>query len=194
MPRVSQQTAEGDVRQASANSRQPKQGAGYSPQILRVIPASSKRAAARAPAEAGRRALASRLPRVTSASPRQAHGTFEVLDLPGSGPMETRRVVKLYEPSLTPIVNDSPVSNVLGRVPLMPLILRGNSTPIIQHCFCEQIPIRLCRRRQGVGREGKQRLRGQPMVVALCDEQASPGGSVSVCDRGAANGCDARRG
>ena len=49
--------------------------------------------------------------------------------------METRRVVKLYKPSPTPILYVGPVSNVLGRVPLMPLFLRGNSTPTIPHCF-----------------------------------------------------------
>ena len=42
------------------------------------------------------------------------YSTFEVLDLPGSGPMETCRVVKLYEPSPTPILYVGPVSNVLA--------------------------------------------------------------------------------
>ena len=41
-----------------------------------------------------------------------------LLDLPGSGPMETRHVVKLYcnlyEPSPTPILYVGPVSNLLG--------------------------------------------------------------------------------
>ena len=111
------------------------------------------------------------------------YSTFEVLDLPSSGQMETRRVVKLYEPSPMPILYVGPVSNVLGRFPLMPLFLRGNSTPTIQHVTCQcstAFPIRLCRRRQGVGQEGKQRLRGEPMVVALWEGQASSGGSVSV--------------
>ena len=57
------------------------------------------------------------------------YSTFEVLDLPGSGPMETRHVVKLCKPSPTPILYVGPVSNVLGRVPLMPLFM-----PTIQHC------------------------------------------------------------
>ena len=86
------------------------------------------------------------------------YNTFEVLGLPGSDPMETRRVVKLYEASPTPILYVCPVSNVMGRVPLMPLFLCGNSKspygPMIQ----------LCRRHQGVGQEGKQRLRGQLML------------------------------
>ena len=63
------------------------------------------------------------------------YSTFEVVELPGSGPMETRRVVKLYEPSPTPILYLDPALNVLallGQVPLMTLFLRGNSTLTIQ--------------------------------------------------------------
>ena len=39
------------------------------------------------------------------------YSTFEVLDLPGSGPLETRRVMRLYKPSLTPILYVGPISN-----------------------------------------------------------------------------------
>ena len=49
--------------------------------------------------------------------------------------METRRVVKLYEPSPTPILYVRPVSNVLGLLPLMPMFLSGNSMQTIQHCL-----------------------------------------------------------
>ena len=56
------------------------------------------------------------------------------------------------------------------------------------------ISIRLCRRRQGVWQEGKRRLRGEPIVAALWEGQASSGGSFSVWDWGTVNGCDARRG
>ena len=59
--------------------------------------------------------------------------TFEDLDLPGSGPMEARGVRKYYDPSPTPVLYVGPISNVLGRVPLMPLFLHGNSTPTIPH-------------------------------------------------------------
>jgi hypothetical protein len=59
--------------------------------------------------------------------------TFEELALPGSGPMESSGVQKYYEPSPTPILYVGPVANVLGRVPLMPLFLHGNSTPTIPH-------------------------------------------------------------
>ena len=63
------------------------------------------------------------------------YSTFEVLDLLRSGLMETRRVVKLYEPSPTPILYVGSVSNVLRQLPLMPLFIRWNSTPTIQHYF-----------------------------------------------------------
>ena len=42
---------------------------------------------------------------------------------------------QFYEPSPTPMLYVGPVSNVLGRVPLMPLFLRGNITPTIPHYF-----------------------------------------------------------
>jgi hypothetical protein len=57
---------------------------------------------------------------------------FEDLDL-GSGLMEARGIQKCYDPSLTPILYVGPISNGLGRVPLMPLFLHGNSTPTIPH-------------------------------------------------------------
>ena len=63
------------------------------------------------------------------------YSIFEVLELLCSGPIETRRVVKLYGPSPTPILYVGPVSNVLGRVPLMLFFLRRNSMPTIPHCF-----------------------------------------------------------
>jgi hypothetical protein len=59
--------------------------------------------------------------------------TFEELDLPINGPMEGAAVLKLYEPSPTPCLYVAPIDHVLGRVPLMPLFLAGNSTPTIPH-------------------------------------------------------------
>ena len=47
--------------------------------------------------------------------------------------MEARGVRKFYDPSPTPILYVGLISNVLGRVPLMPLFLHGNSTPTIPH-------------------------------------------------------------
>jgi hypothetical protein len=47
--------------------------------------------------------------------------------------MEKWGVQKLYEPSPTPILYVGLATDVLGRVPLMPLFLLGNSTPTIPH-------------------------------------------------------------
>ena len=57
--------------------------------------------------------------------------TFEELKLPISGPMERAGVTKLYEPSPTPCLYVAPASCMVGRVPLIPLFLAGNSTPTI---------------------------------------------------------------
>ena len=59
--------------------------------------------------------------------------TSEPMVLPRSGPMKAMGVQKLYEPSPTPILYVGLVSDVLVRVPLMPLFLLGNSTPTIPH-------------------------------------------------------------
>ncbi len=49
--------------------------------------------------------------------------------------MEDAGVLKLYEPSPTPCLYVAPVANMVGRVPLFPLYLAGNSTPTIPHKF-----------------------------------------------------------
>ncbi len=61
--------------------------------------------------------------------------TFEELKLHLVGPMEDSGGVKLYEPSPTPCLYVAPVENMVGRVPLIPLFLAGNSTPTIPHMF-----------------------------------------------------------
>jgi hypothetical protein len=61
--------------------------------------------------------------------------TFEELHLPIHGPMEDAEVIKLYDPSPIPCLYVAPVTNVLGRVPLIPLFLAGNSTATIPHKF-----------------------------------------------------------
>ena len=61
--------------------------------------------------------------------------TFEELQLPIHGPMEDAGVIKLYYPSPIPCLYVAPVANLLGRVPLIPLFLAGNSTPTILHKF-----------------------------------------------------------
>ncbi len=64
--------------------------------------------------------------------------TFEELNLPIAGPMEDSGVVKLYEPSPTPCLYVTPVENMVGRVPLMPLFLAGNTTPTIPHLYSKR--------------------------------------------------------
>ena len=44
-------------------------------------------------------------------------------------------MIKLYEPSPTPCLYVAPAENMVGRVPLMPLFLAGNSTPTIPHLY-----------------------------------------------------------
>ena len=64
--------------------------------------------------------------------------TFEELNLPIKGPMEDAEVIKLYEPSPTPCMYVAPAENMVGRVPLMPLFLAGNSTPTIPHLYSKR--------------------------------------------------------
>jgi hypothetical protein len=61
--------------------------------------------------------------------------TFEELKLPIKGPMEDAGVIKLYEPSPTLCLYVADVQNMVGRVPLMPLFLAGNSTPTTSYTF-----------------------------------------------------------
>ena len=61
------------------------------------------------------------------------YSSAQDLDLPDSSPMMSRGISKYYEPSPTPTLYIGPIANVLGRVPLMPLFLHGNSTPTIPH-------------------------------------------------------------
>ena len=49
--------------------------------------------------------------------------------------MEDSGVIKLYEPSPTPCLYVAPAENMVGRVPLMPLFLAGNSTPTTPHLY-----------------------------------------------------------
>jgi hypothetical protein len=55
--------------------------------------------------------------------------TFEEPTLPIKGPMDDAGVIKLYEPSPTLCLFVAPARNLVGRVPLIPLFLDGNSTP-----------------------------------------------------------------
>ena len=52
--------------------------------------------------------------------------------------MEDAGVAKLYKSSPTPCLYVAPVQNMVGRVPLIPLFLAGNSTPTIPHMFAKR--------------------------------------------------------
>ena len=58
--------------------------------------------------------------------------------MPIKGPMEDAGVFKLYEPSPTPCHYVAPARNLLGRAPLIPFFLDGNSTPTIPHKFSKR--------------------------------------------------------
>jgi hypothetical protein len=63
--------------------------------------------------------------------------TFEELNLPIHGPMEDAEVLKLrlYEPDPILCLYVAPVDHMVGKAPLIPLFLAGNSTPTIPHKF-----------------------------------------------------------
>ena len=61
--------------------------------------------------------------------------TFEELKLPIRENMERAGVTKLYEHLPTPCLYVAPGANRVGRIPLIPLFLAGNSTPTIQHMY-----------------------------------------------------------
>ena len=64
--------------------------------------------------------------------------TFEELNLLIHGPMEDAGVLKLYEPGPIPCLYVAPLDHVVGRVPLIPLFLAGNTTPTIPHKFSKR--------------------------------------------------------
>ncbi len=47
-------------------------------------------------------------------------------------------MIKLYEPSPTLYLYVAMAENMVGRVPLIPLFLAGNSTPTIPHMFSKR--------------------------------------------------------
>jgi hypothetical protein len=61
--------------------------------------------------------------------------TFEELNLPIHGPMKDAEVLNLFEPGPIQCLYVAPVDHMVGRVPLIPLFLAGNSTPTIPHKF-----------------------------------------------------------
>ena len=114
--------------------------------------------------------------------------TFEPMVLPMGSPMDAMGVQKLYVPSPTPILYVGLAANVLGRVPLMPLFLLGNYTPIIPHQLRQhrsaRFPHGLADAADELGRKGSnlnvtcQRVRDQPIAVAVWAAQTASGGPV----------------
>ena len=60
---------------------------------------------------------------------------FEDLHLQTSGTMETNGTRKLYEPSPVPTLYVGRIEDLLGRVPLFPCFLDGNTTSTIPHKY-----------------------------------------------------------
>ena len=117
------------------------------------------------------------------------YSTFEPMVLPMGGPMDAIGVQKLCSPSPTPILYVGLAANVLGRVPLMPLFLLSNYTPTIPHQLRQQrsarFPHGLADAADELGRKGRnvtcQRVRDQPMAVAVWAGQTASGG-LSVAE------------
>jgi hypothetical protein len=63
---------------------------------------------------------------------------FDDLQLRTKGVMEDSGVRRLYEPSPIPSLYVGLLSDILGRAPLAPCFLDGNSTPTIPACFARQ--------------------------------------------------------
>ncbi len=84
--------------------------------------------------------------------------TFEELKLPSSWPMERAGVTKLYEPLPTSCLYVAPAANMVGRVPLIPLFLAGNSTHTIPHQYSQHkrscLPVGSCDAAAADGRRG----------------------------------------
>ena len=55
--------------------------------------------------------------------------------MPIHGQIEDDEVLNLYEPGPIPCLYMAPVDHMVGRVPLIPLFLAGNSTPTTPHRF-----------------------------------------------------------
>ena len=111
--------------------------------------------------------------------------TFEELKLPISGPMERAGVTKLYEPFPTPCLYVGLAARMVGRVPLIPLFLAGNSTPTIPHQYRQHkrsgFPVGICDTAAADGRRGSnvyevnpwlwQFGRGKPRLGGLSVEK-----------------------
>ena len=72
--------------------------------------------------------------------------------------MESAGVTKLYEPFPTPCLYVAAAARMVGRVPLIPLFLAGNSTPTIPHYYSQHkrsgFPVGICDAAAADGRRG----------------------------------------
>ena len=132
--------------------------------------------------------------------------TFEELMLPISGPMESAGVTKLYEPSPTPCLYVAPAANMVGRVPLIPLFLSGNSTPTIPHKYSKHkssgFPAGSCDTAAADGRRGSnvyevnpwlwQFGRGKPRLGGLSCEETDERKEAALQER-SLRGAETRR-
>jgi hypothetical protein len=71
---------------------------------------------------------------------------FEDLRLRFTGTIESNRIRKLYEPSPVPTLYVGKVEDLLGRVPLFPCFLDGNTTSTIPNKYAtgSGLRIQLC--------------------------------------------------
>ncbi len=106
-------------------------------------------------------------------------GSFEDLKLPISWPMERAGVTKLHEPSPTPCLYVAPASCMVGRVPLIPLFLAGNSTATLPHKYSQHkssgFPMGSC--------DTAERMAGVGRVAAMCMRLTCGRGSLDVASR-----------
>ncbi len=94
-------------------------------------------------------------------------------------------MTKLYEPLPTHCLHVAPAANMVGRVPLIPLFLAGNSTPTIPHQYSQHkrsgFPVGTCDTAAADGRRGSnayevnpwlwQFVRGKPRLGGLSVEK-----------------------
>jgi hypothetical protein len=99
--------------------------------------------------------------------------------------MEDTGVIKLYEPSPTPCLYVAPVGNMVGRVPLVPWFLAGNSTPTIPHKFSKYkgsgFPMGCANKAAADGRHGSN-VYEVSVAISIWALQATPGWSDSWGD------------
>jgi hypothetical protein len=124
--------------------------------------------------------------------------TIEELKLPISGSTESDAVTKLFEASPTPCLYVAPAVNMVGRIPLIPLFLAGNSKPTIPHKYSKHknsgFPMGSCDTAAQDGRRGSNMYdvntwlwqfgRGKPRLGGLSVDQTGGRNSlIFLCAR-----------